>query len=206
LRFDIYILYIQIKQEKYVFFYGGKDKQWIQQFGKQATSLANNKEINVSINFLCLENGKKGENDLKIRGHFWIIMESLFLSANTDKETEQNTAMREIQKLLSFKNESGWAILSKGSKVVVSDIGTKISKVLDEFEKEKVNARQIGFEAFFKAKLVEGDRPCTSVDIPFIAGQKINPNQMKCHHCLRVMETYLSFKCCHIDGAMNAPY
>jgi hypothetical protein len=157
LRFDIYILYIQIKQEKYVFFYGGKDKQWIQQFGKQATSLANNKEINVSINFLCLENGKKGENDLKIRGHFWIIIESLFLSANTDKETEQNTAMLEIQKLLSFKNESGWAILSKGSKVVVSDIGKK------------------NFQGL-----------------------------MKCPYCTRLMETYVSFKCCHIDGAMNA--
>ncbi|XP_059445091.1 protein SIEVE ELEMENT OCCLUSION B-like [Corylus avellana] len=186
-----------IKEEKYVFFYGGKDNEWIQQFVRKATSLANNKETNISINFLCLENGKKGENDVRIRGQFWSKIESLFFSAKTYKETEQNTVMREIQKLLSFKNESGWAILSKGSKVVVSDIGTKISKALDDFEKEKGNVRDMGFDTFFKTKLDQGDHPCCSVDIPFIAGNI--PNQMKCHHCLRVMETYLSFKCCHIN-------
>jgi homoserine kinase len=47
--------------------------------------------------------------------------------------------------LLSFKNENGWAIISKGSKVVVSGAGTTILKVLDEFEKWKEYVREIGF-------------------------------------------------------------
>ena len=34
-------LFNQIKQEKYIFFYGGKDNEWIQQFNKKAAALAN---------------------------------------------------------------------------------------------------------------------------------------------------------------------
>jgi hypothetical protein len=26
---------------------------------------------------------------------------------------------------------------------------------------------------------------------------------MKCPECPRVMETFISFKCCHVDGAIN---
>jgi len=26
---------------------------------------------------------------------------------------------------------------------------------------------------------------------------------MKCPDCPRIMETYISFKCCHIDGVAN---
>ena len=39
------------------------------------------------------------------------------------------------------------------------------------------------------------------VYIPITTG-KI-PEHMKCPECPRVMEAYISFKCCHIDGAMN---
>jgi hypothetical protein len=203
LRFDIYILYNQIKEEKYIFFYGGKDNEWIQQFGKKAIALANHpviKETRISIELFCLGKGSKlGDDDLGIQGRFWNKIESLFFSAKIDRETEPDTVTQEIRKLLSFKNESGWAILSKGSRVVVSD-GTIILKVLDEFEKWKGYVRASRFETCFKEyhKLVEGDRPCCSVDIPFTA-EKI-PKLMKCPHCPRVMENYVSFKCCHIDG------
>jgi hypothetical protein len=201
-------LYNQIKEEKYIFLYGGKDKEWIQQFGKKATSLANNpviKETRTSIKSFCLEKGGKEDNDLGSEGRFWSKIESLFFSTTTDKETAQDTVMREIQKLLSFKNENGWAILSKGSKVVVSD-GAIILKALDDFEKIWMRyVREYGFEACFMAnhkRLLQEDRPCCSVDIPFTA-EKV-PKHMKCPHCPRVMETFVRFKCCHIDGATNA--
>jgi hypothetical protein len=201
----LYLLH-QIKEEKYIFFYGGKDREWIQQFGKKAIALANHpiiKETRISIELFCLGKGSKGDDDLEIQGRFWNKVESLFFSAKTDKETEQDTVVQQIQRLLSFKNESGWAILSKGSRVVVSD-GTIILKVLDEFEKWKCYVHANHFETCFIEyhKLIEGDRSCCSVDIPF-AAEKI-PKNMKCPYCTRLMETYVSFKCCHIDGAMNA--
>ena len=64
--------------------------------------------------------------------------------------------------------------------------------------------RQIGFEVCFKEyhdKLLHTTRRCCWVDIPITTG-KI-PEHMKCPECPRVMEAYISFKCCHIDGAMN---
>jgi hypothetical protein len=200
-------LYNQTTEEKYIFFHGGKDNVWIQQFAKKATTIANDliiKEKRISIETFCLGKGSKGEDDLKIQGHFWNKIESLFLCAKANKETEENTVMQEIQKLLSFKNEDGWAILIKGSKVVVSGHGKIIQKVLDDFDKWKVYVSEIGFEACFQEhhdKLLEGDRPCCRVDIPFTAGMTTEP--MKCHHCPRVMQTYVSFKCCHVDGDMK---
>jgi hypothetical protein len=212
LRFDIFILYNQIREEKYIFFYGGK-VEWIQQFAKKATTIANAiandstiKEKGISIETFCLGKGSKGEDDLKILGHFWNKIESLFLCAKANKETEENTVMQETQKLLSFKNiEDGWAILIKGSKVLVVSVhGKIIQKVLDDFDKWKVYVSENGLEACFQEhhdKLLEGDRPCCHVDILFVAGMPTEP--MKCHHCPRVMHAYVSYKCCHVDGDMK---
>ncbi|KAB1212432.1 hypothetical protein CJ030_MR5G023974 [Morella rubra] len=77
-------------------------------------------------------------------------------------------------------------------------------RVVDEFEKWKGYVREIGFEICFREyhdKVLEGTRPCSRFDIPMGTG-KI-PEHMHCPHCPRVMETFISFKCCHVDGAMN---
>ncbi|KAL4643403.1 hypothetical protein ACB092_02G089500 [Castanea dentata] len=195
-----------IKEEKYIFFYGGKDKEWIQQFTKIANALANDpviKDARVSIELLCVGQSNKGEDDHSILGHFWNRIDSFFFS-KTQRKSEPDPVTHEIQKLLSYKNESGWAVLSKGSRVVVSGHGTSFLKVLEEFEKWKEYVRQIGFEVCFKEyhdKLLHTTRRCCRVDIPITTG-KI-PEHMKCPECPRVMEAYISFKCCHIDGAMN---
>lgn len=208
LRFgNIYIFINQIQEEKYIFFYGGKDNEWIQQFTKKATALANDpviKGARISIELFCVGKGSKGEDDIGILGHFWNCIESFFFS-RTHKKTDSDPLTQEIQKLLSYKNESGWIVLSKGSRVVATGHGTTIMKVLDEFEKWKGYAREIGVEICFKEyhdKLIEMDRPCCRFDVPITAG-KI-PEHMKCPHCPRVMETFISFKCCHLDGAPNA--
>lgn len=196
----------QIKEEKYIFFYGGKDKEWIQQFTKSANALANDpviKDARVSIELLCVGQSNKGEDDHSILGHFWNRIDSFFFS-KTQRKSEPDPVTHEIQKLLSYKNESGWAVLSKGSRVVVSGHGTSFLKVLEEFEKWKEYVRQTGFEVCFKEyhdKLLHTTRRCCRVDIPITTG-KI-PEHMKCPECPRVMEAYISFKCCHIDGAMN---
>ncbi|KAK7815167.1 protein sieve element occlusion b [Quercus suber] len=255
-----------IKEEKYIFFYGGTDKEWIQQFTKSANALANDpviKEARVSIELLCVGKSNKGEDDHSILGHFWNRIDSFFFSktqrksepdpvtheiqkllsyknesgwavellcvgksnkgeddhsilghfwnridsfffSKTQRKSEPDPVTHEIQKLLSYKNESGWAVLSKGSRVLVSGHGTSFLKVLEEFEKWKEYVRQIGFEVCFKEyhdKLLHTTRRCCRVDIPITNG-KI-PEHMKCPECPRVMEAYISFKCCHIDGAVN---
>lgn len=205
--FDNYdILLNQIKGEKFIFFYGGKDNEWVQHFTKRANALATDpviKEARISIELLCVGKGSKGEVDHSILGHFWNRIDSFFFS-KTHRKTEPDPVTHEINKLLSYKNESGWVVLCKGSSVVASGHGASILKVLEEFDKWKEHVRVKGFEVSFKHhhdKLLHTERQCCRVDIPLIAG-KI-PENMKCPECPRVMETFVSFKCCHVDGATN---
>ncbi|KAG2728093.1 hypothetical protein I3760_01G188900 [Carya illinoinensis] len=198
---------VVIKDDKYIFFYGGKDNEWIQQFTKKATILANDpalKEAGISIESVHIGKNEKGQHDVGILDRFWDKMESFFF-INTEKKTEPDSVTKEIHKILSYKNESGWVVLSKGSKVIFTGHGTTILKVVDEAEKWKGYVREIGFEIIFKQyhdKVIEVNRPCSRVDIPVGVG-KI-PEHMHCPDCPRVMETYISFKCCHVDGALNA--
>ncbi|KAE8022600.1 hypothetical protein FH972_008386 [Carpinus fangiana] len=195
-----------IKDKKYIFFYGGKDNDWVQQFTKKATLLANDatlKEARISIELVCVGKGSKGEDNLGILGRFWTGMESMFIS-KTHRKTDADAVTLEIQKLLSYKNESGWAVLSKGSTVVLSGHGTTILKVVEDFEKWKEFVKEKGFEFIFKEyhnKVLHTAHICCRIDIPNTSG-KI-PENMKCPDCPRIMETYISFKCCHIDGAAN---
>jgi hypothetical protein len=200
------MLFNQIKDQKYIFFYGGKDNEWIQQFTKRATALANDatiKEARISIELVSVGKGSKGEDHLGILGKFWTGIESLFIS-KTHRKTDADSVTLEIQKLLSYKNESGWAVLSKGSNVVLSGHGTTILKVVEEFDKWKEFVREKGFEFTFKEyhnKVLHTAHICCRIDIPNTSGRI--PENMKCPDCPRIMETYISFKCCHIDGAAN---
>ncbi|GLT81385.1 hypothetical protein SLA2020_527740 [Shorea laevis] len=195
-----------IKDQKYIFFYGGKDNEWIQQFTKRATVLANDatlKEARIAIELVCVGKGSKGEDNLGVLGRFWTGIESIFIS-KTHRKTDADSVTLEIQKLLSYKNESGWAVLSKGSNVVLSGHGTTILKVVEDFEKWKEFVREKGFEFTFKEyhnRVLHTAHICCRIDIPNTSGRI--PENMKCPDCPRIMETYISFKCCHIDGAAN---
>ncbi|XP_062171798.1 protein SIEVE ELEMENT OCCLUSION B-like [Alnus glutinosa] len=187
-------------KDKHIFFYGGKDKDWIQQFEKKAAALENDpviKKAMVSIQLFCI-----GKDDHESLGRFWNKIESLFFS-KIDKDIKQDTEMQEIQKLLSFKNERGWVIVSNLSKVEVICHGEIILKFLEVFENWKGEVQKIGFKGCFKEyddKIPEGERPCCRVDVPFTP--RYIPKHMKCPHCARVMETRVNFKCCHIDEAI----
>ena len=189
-----------MKENKYIFFYGGKDNEWIQQFAKKATALANDpvlKEFKIQIELICVGKGSKGEDDHGILGKFWTGVESLFFT----KGHKQDDVGQEIQKLLSYKNESGWAVLCKGPAVLVTGHGVSVLKVVEDFEKWKEHVKEKGFEFCFKAyygKIIQANRPCCRLDIPGSTGKV--PESMKCPDCHRSMETYISYKCCHIDG------
>ncbi|KAB1212431.1 hypothetical protein CJ030_MR5G023973 [Morella rubra] len=74
---------VVIKEDKFIFFYGGKDNDWIQQFTKKATVLANDpvmKEARIFIELFCIGKDDKGEDDVGILGRFWNKMESFFYS------------------------------------------------------------------------------------------------------------------------------
>ncbi|KAF3456890.1 hypothetical protein FNV43_RR01544 [Rhamnella rubrinervis] len=193
-----------IKEEKYIFFYGGNDNEWIQQFTKKANAFANDpiiKDSKIKIELFCIGKTGKGGEDHGIIAKFWSGIESLFF---TKVHKQVDPVTQEIQKLLSYKNESGWAVLSKGSTVVTAGHGLTMLKVFDDFEKWKEVVREKGFEFCFReyhGKVIQSVRHCCRLDIPSVTGKP--PETMRCPECPRTMEMFISYKCCHIDGPVN---
>ncbi|KAJ7979935.1 Protein SIEVE ELEMENT OCCLUSION B [Quillaja saponaria] len=196
-----------IKEDKYIFFYGGKDSDWAQNFAKYANGLANDailKEAKIYIELVHVGKNTKGEHDHNILANFWSSIESLFI---TKAHKHLDPVTQEVQKLLSYKNESGWALLSKGSTVVISGHGTTFLKTLEEFGKWRELVSKKGFEIALKEhheKVLHSCRPCSHLEIANVVG-KI-PEFIKCPECYRKMDTFISFKCCHTGGTANGPH
>lgn len=99
---DIFISFIQIKEKKYIFLYGGQDNEWIQKFPERVKVLVDQdliKQKGISIQLLSVSESK-GKVDLE---RFWTNIESCFIS-NAQGKTQIDVVAREIQKLLSYKN------------------------------------------------------------------------------------------------------
>ena len=166
------------------------------------TTLANDvvvKEAKISIELFCVE-----QEDKSLVKCFWSGIESLFVT-KINKPVDAVT--KEVQKMLSYKNETGWALLSKGPSVVTSGHGTTILKTVAEFEKWKEVAIKKDFELSFKeyhTKIAANTHRCSHLEIPNVAGKL--PETIKCPDCPRVMEIFISYKCCHNENTANATH
>ncbi|CAL0299875.1 unnamed protein product [Lupinus luteus] len=129
--------------------------------GSDSTTL---KEAYVSIELVHVEIETESGN------HFWKGVESLFLT-NIDKTS--NSVTQEVQKLFSYKNESGWALLTHGSTVLLAGHGTTMLKTVSEFDKWKKFVNKAEFEISFKeyyTKVFHSTHICTHIEIPMIIG------------------------------------
>lgn len=197
----IYLLFIQIKEKKYIFLYGGQDNEWIQKFPEREKVLVDQdliKQKGISIQLVSVSEGK-GKVDLE---RFWTNIESWFIS-NALGKAQTDVVAREIKKLLSYKNEKEWVVLTKGSSVVLVSSGKVILKVVEEFEKWKIKLNEKDFELAFKdyhdEVFKDEKHVCHHIKIPYNTG-KISET-LKCSHCDRNTDTYISYKSCHNDGA-----
>ncbi|KAI5397977.1 hypothetical protein KIW84_063694 [Lathyrus oleraceus] len=193
---------IKWEEEKYVIIYGGKDKEWIQQFTKYAGILANDariKQVKTSIDLFCLESQQPN-----VVNNFWKKVESLFVTKMHEKT---NTVTQQVEKLLSYKNETGWAIVTKGSVVTSVGHGTTVLKTVAEFDKWKDVLINKGFEFAFREhhhKVASTVHLCSHLEIPNVAG-KI-PDFIECPDCHRTMEVFISYKCCHNGDKVNGEH
>lgn len=194
------LLFNQIKDGKYIFFYGGKDTNWIQQFRKKARELAIDqviKHARISIELFCVGKEHNEKQDLEIERRFWDRIENFFSS---HKGIESDLVTKVVPKLLSYRAESGWVLLCKGSTLMFNGHGTTSLKVLEQYDQWKQHiSPQFKFEICFNdhyEKIRDDDHPCLHIDIPKNA--KI-PESIKCPDCHRIMEMYIRLKCCHIN-------
>ncbi|XP_057948273.1 protein SIEVE ELEMENT OCCLUSION B-like [Malania oleifera] len=189
-----------IKDEKFIFFYGGTDSDWITQFTAKANALAADaliKEQKISVELVPVGKSGKGDHTIILK-RFWGGVESMFLTQVVGKPDD---VTREVKKLLTYKSESGWAVFIKGSAVVFSGHGTTVLKTLEEFENWKVSIKEKGIEVSLKEhheKVVRTMHRCSRLDVSPAPGKL--PEGLQCPDCPRKMEMIVSYKCCHVNG------
>lgn len=198
-------LFNQIKEGKYIFFFGGTDDQWITQFREKAQEMKNDSVITsgarISIELFGVGQNGKGKDDLDI---FWNKINDLFF------HTKLDTRKKEIQNLLSYKDDKGWVVLCKGSKLVFSGYGTTVVTVLEtfnEWKQELQTSTTTEFEVILKEKYKEiekTDFPCCDFKIKTNAGWVLESLKCPDPDCPKIMEMYVRFKCCHEGHTVKA--
>ncbi|XP_058227605.1 protein SIEVE ELEMENT OCCLUSION B-like [Rhododendron vialii] len=214
-----------IRDEKYIFVYGGDDIEWIRRFTTTARSVAQSARIPLEMVYVgksskkeqvrkivaTITNEKLSHTwqDLMI-WFFWTRLESmLFSKIQLGRLDDQDPMMQEIKKLLSYDKSGGWAVLSRGAEVVVNGHGTKVMPTLLEYDLWKEHVATKGFDRSFKDHhdMLHGtEHPCCRFEFLSTAGTGRIPEGMKCPECLRAMEKYITFCCCHDENPSTAAF
>ncbi|KAL8160121.1 hypothetical protein V2J09_001658 [Rumex salicifolius] len=137
---------------------------------------------------------------------FWKRIESMLFSKMELKKADDHSdiIIQEIKRILSYdKIPGGWALLSKGSEVILHGPLSSIITAIMRYEREapywKNEIPQKTFtEAFMHvvAGIHKTDLPCCRFEFPAIA----DPMGLLCPECHRGMEKHTTFVCCHEGG------
>ncbi|GMY20495.1 protein SIEVE ELEMENT OCCLUSION B-like [Fagus crenata] len=186
-----------ITENKYIFLYGGQNES-IKQFTESANAITDylKNRKGISIELVSVQD----DNFLK---RFWSKIKNLFISMTHRVTRTDSMMLKNIQKLSSYEEKKEWAVLTKGSSVIIIG-GEIILKVMKEFHQWKNRLDNEDFPSVFSdwyTKLERDDHYpiCYHINVPYNSG-KIS-EIMNCSGCGRIMETYIGFKCCHVDGA-----
>ncbi|GMH23911.1 hypothetical protein Nepgr_025754 [Nepenthes gracilis] len=211
-----------IREEKYIFIHGGDDIDWIRKFSKQAREVAQSANIKLEIVYVGKSHIKKDAltkvtdavrseslsyfwQDPTTVWFFWQRIQSMFLSKIQLEQADNisDTITQEIKKLLSYdRSPGGWAMLTKGSAIVLHGHGSTIYTALLQYEREwKKEAATAGFVNAFLAHLGIYDIrevPCSQFHFPASVGRV--PPGMRCPVCGLPMEKNTTFICCHEEA------
>ncbi|KAK4754690.1 hypothetical protein SAY87_002794 [Trapa incisa] len=176
-----------IKAGKYIFLYGGEEQKAVHEIEEHVKKITDDGVSMVLINV--------GKSQL-----FWTRLESCMLSKLQTRADIHDTLMQDILKLYtSFKKDGGFAVLSRGSHVLVNSSLAVVSKVLSQYDswKKQVGVGGKTFEVAFKE---HHDRiyvlpQCHHFYIPNMVGYI--PEDVKCPICPRMMKNIVKFECCH---------
>ncbi|KAI9119466.1 hypothetical protein K1719_009342 [Acacia pycnantha] len=195
-----------IQEDKYVFIYGGTDVAGTQRIGTLLDSVK--KDPIIEQTDTIIEHFNLSKLDQTSMSNFWVNIDitNSTLSRVQNKNHEQDTVHKEIETLLSYKNDKTWALLSKGNKVLVLGYDPLVTNVLEEFNDWRVNIQVLqGFDEAFMKYYNEKE---ASLPLPWFHFQLSNtrssvPFTITCPEpsCKKVteVEVTFSYKCCH-DG------
>ncbi|XP_021299174.1 protein SIEVE ELEMENT OCCLUSION B [Herrania umbratica] len=203
-----------IKEDKYIFLFGGDDVEWVRKFATTARSVATaariplemvyvgksskREQVKKVIGIINMEKLSYAWQDQAMVWFFWTRLESmLFSKIQLGRADDHDPMMQQIKKLLSYDREGGWAVFSRGSNVMVNGHSSTVVPALGGYDEWKVNAAEKGFELAFKEyhdRLHDVAHPCCRFEFPTTT--RI-PDNMRCPECRRIMEKYTTFLCCH---------
>ncbi|KAF8029589.1 hypothetical protein BT93_E2110 [Corymbia citriodora subsp. variegata] len=177
-----------IKSKKYILLYGAEDTKAIHEIEEPVKKIIEDGVPIVAYNVT--------KNQL-----FWSRLESLMLSKLQTKADVHEPLMQDILSLYTnFKKDGGFAVLTRGSQVVINDSIVDVTKILVQYEttwKKQVKGNEKTFDAAFKEYR---DRVfvlprCHHFYIPNMVGYI--PEDVKCPVCPRMMKNIVKFECCH---------
>ncbi|CAH1437735.1 unnamed protein product [Lactuca virosa] len=213
-----------IREDKYIFLYGGDDMEWIRKFTNNARAMV--VATRIPLEMAYVGKSKKRENvrsaittikqeilsyswqDTTLIWFFWTRIESmLFSKLQLKSDDDQDPIMLQIKKLLSYDKDGSWALLCRGSQILTNGHGSTMLETLTYFDLWKEHVPTRGFDLSFTGyhdKLHVAAGYCCRFEFPITAGRI--PEGMRCPECHRLMEKYTAFLCCHDQTGLLEPY
>ncbi|KAL3719493.1 hypothetical protein ACJRO7_004457 [Eucalyptus globulus] len=166
-----------IKAEKYIFLYGAEEPKVIQ-------------EIEESLKKMIDDGFSIVASNVTKSQLFWTRLESCMLSKLQTRVDLHEPLMQDILRLYTnFKKDGGFAVLTKGSRVVINESHVLITRVLMQYEtwKKLVNVNGKTFDMVFREQFdwVYILPRCHHFYIPNMVGYI--PEDVKCPVCPRMM-------------------
>ncbi|GJS64545.1 sieve element occlusion B-like protein [Tanacetum coccineum] len=213
-----------IRDDKYIFLYGGDDLDWIRKFTATARAMASAARIPLEMVYVGKSHKKESVRraiatitveklshcwqDTTLMWFFWTRLESMLYSKiQLKKADDQDPMMQQIKKLLSYDKDGSWALLCRGSKILTSGHGSTMVQTPADFDMWNGDIPSKGFDMSFKDyhdKLHVAANNCCRFEFPIAAGRI--PEGMRCPECHRLMEKYIAFLCCHDHTGLIEPY
>ncbi|OIV89593.1 hypothetical protein TanjilG_17591 [Lupinus angustifolius] len=201
---------LKIKEDRYIFIYGGTNNKWIQDFTIEWDSFKRDYDINreeIIIDHYQL--GKDGPNKVP---SFWIGVEW----NKQNKLRQQEIVDCEIQEIINSlfclkRDPQGWVILSKGSNIKLLGHGEAVYQTVRQFQYWKSNVTlekglfDIAFKEYYDTKIKEIStlEPC-SVNFDNFSSSVIATVTCPNPTCARLMEvTPVNCKCYLQDDPNN---
>ncbi|KAI7741937.1 hypothetical protein M8C21_024316 [Ambrosia artemisiifolia] len=213
-----------VRDQKYIFLYGGDDIEWIRKFTNNAKAMASAARIPLEMAYVG--KSKKRENvrraiatinveklsyfweDTSVIWYFWTRLESMLYSKiQLKRADDQDIIMIQIKKLLSYDKDGSWALLCKGSNILTNGHGSTMLQTPADFDLWKEHIPSRGFDLSFKDyhdKLHVAANNCCRFEFPIGAGRI--PEGMRCPECHRLMEKHIAFLCCHDKTGLLETY
>ncbi|XP_054820694.1 protein SIEVE ELEMENT OCCLUSION B-like [Prosopis cineraria] len=191
-----------IWDDKYVFFYGGTDIGGTQRIGTLIEAIKKDPIIKQAD--APIEHFNLSKLDPNSTSKFWDNISHCFLSLIQRNNHEQDPVLKDIQTLLSYKNEKSWILLSKGGKVLVLGYDPVVTSTLENFDEWRLNVQVLqGFGNEF-VNYYNQNKPsvpdhCLHFELNNIRTRiptSITCPEPSCRKKIMEIET-VCYKCCH---------